>query len=160
VANLAVLEFGANIPAESLGAVRVGQPVTVTSETFPDRPFEGRVVAVAPAVDPATNSALARVLIRNTEGLLRIGMFAQASIPAEEHLQALVVPASAIERVQQDAFVYVLEGDLAERTPVRLGIETPDAAEVLSGVGEGARVLASNVHGLGDKVKVRQVKGS
>ncbi len=160
VANLAVLDFAANIPAESLAGVRVGLPVTIVSETFRDHPFEGRVIAIAPAVDPATNSALARVLIRNTEGLLKIGMFAEARIPVEEHAQALVVPAGAVERVQQDAFVYVLKGDVAERTPVTIGIQTPEAAEVLSGVAEGQRVLTSNVHGLGDKVKVQQVKGS
>ncbi len=155
VANLDAVELAANIPAEYLAAVRVGQPVAIVSETFPGRRFEGQVIAIAPAVDPATNAALGRVRIRNAERSLKVGMFAEARIPVEEHKNAVVVPASAIERVQQDTFAYVLKGDTAERTPVTLGIQTPEAVEVLSGVPDGARVLASNVHGLGDKAKVR-----
>jgi RND family efflux transporter MFP subunit len=159
VANLDAVELAANIPAEYLASIRVGQPVQIVSDTFPGRVFDGQVLAIAPAVDPASNSALGRVRIRNADRLLKVGMFAQARIPAEEHRDAVVVPASAVERDQQDTFVYVLKGDTAERTPVTLGIETPEAVEVLSGVAEGARVLTSNVHGLGDKAKVQQVQG-
>jgi len=63
VANLEVLELGANVPAEHLGAVRPGQAVQITSDAYPSQSFPGSVVAVAPAVDPATNTALARVRV-------------------------------------------------------------------------------------------------
>jgi RND family efflux transporter MFP subunit len=160
VANLAAVELGANIPAEYLASVRVGLPVTIVSDTFPDRTFEGRVVAVSPAVDPASNSALGRILIRNADGLLRVGMFAQARIPTDEHADALVVPAAAITREQGNAFLYVVNGAVAERKPVKLGIETPEAVEVLEGVTEGQQVLTSNIHGLGEKAKLQQGQGS
>jgi RND family efflux transporter MFP subunit len=126
--------------------------------TFPGRTFEGQVIAIAPAVDPASNSALGRMRIRNADRLLKVGMFAQAHVPVEEHKNALVVPPSAVARDQTSTAVYVLNGDVAERKAVTLGIETPDAVEVLSGVSEGQTVLTSNIHGLGDKAKL--VKGS
>ncbi|MGE5360218.1 MAG: efflux RND transporter periplasmic adaptor subunit [Bacteroidales bacterium] len=160
VANLAAVELGANIPAEYLGSVRVGLPVAITSETYPDRTFEGRVVAVSPAVDPASNSALGRVLVRNAEALLKVGMFAQARIATDEHANALVVPAAAVTREQDKVFLYVVNGSVAERKAVKLGIETSEAVEVLEGVTEGQRVLTSNIHGLGEKAKLQQVKGS
>jgi len=158
VANLDLVELAANVPAEYLAAVRIGQPVTITSETFPGRTFDGQVIAIAPAVDPASNSAVARIRIRNSDRLLKVGLFAQARIPAERHKDALVVPASAVTRDTEGPAVYVLNGDIAERTAVKLGIETPDAVEILSGVTEGQMVLTSNIHGLGDKAKV--AKGS
>lgn len=158
VANLDAVELGANIPAEYLASVRPGQPVTISCETFPGRTFEGQVIAIAPAVDAASNSALARMRIRNAGRLLKVGMFAQARVSVEEHKNALVVPASAVARGQEGTALYVLNGDIAERKPVTLGIETPEAVEVVSGVSEGQSVLASNIHGLGDKARL--VKGS
>jgi membrane fusion protein (multidrug efflux system) len=158
VANLDAVELDANVPAEYLAGVRVGMPVTITCETFPGRTFEGQVIAVAPAVDPASNTALARMRIRNAGRLLKVGLFAQASVPVEEHADALVVPPSAVVRDSEGTAVYVLNGDVAERTKVTIGIETPEAVEVVSGVREGQGVLTSNVHGLGEKAKL--VKGS
>jgi hypothetical protein len=37
---------------------------------------------------------------------------------------------------------------------VTVGIEQPDAIEILSGIQEGQSVLTSSVYGLGDKAKV------
>jgi RND family efflux transporter MFP subunit len=154
VANLDLVELAANVPAEYLAGVRVGLPVSIVCETFPGRTFEGQIIAIAPAVDPASNSALARIRIRNAGRLLKVGLFAQARIPIERHPDALVVPASAITRDTEGPAVYVLTGDTAERTAVTLGIETPEAVEILSGVTEGQLVLTSNIHGLGEKAKV------
>jgi HlyD family secretion protein len=53
-----------------------------------------------------------------------------------------------------EAAVYVVANGLAQRTPVKLGLETQEAVEILSGVTEGQEVLTSSVHGLGEKAKV------
>jgi RND family efflux transporter MFP subunit len=158
VANLDAVELDANIPAEYLASVRTGQTVSISCDTFPGRDFEGQVIAIAPAVDPASNSALGRMRIKNAGRLLKVGMFAQARVPVEAHKDALTVPPSAVVRDQEGTFLYVLNGDVAERKPVTLGIETPEAVEVVSGVTEGQGVLTSNIHGLGEKAKL--VKGS
>jgi len=154
VANLDMVELAANVPAEYLGGVRTGLHASIASDTFPGRTFDGQVIAIAPAVDPASNSTLARIRIRNADRLLKVGLFAQARIAVEQHKDALVVPASAVTRDTEGAAIYVLTGNTAERTKVTLGIETPETVEVLSGVTEGQMVLTSNVHGLGDKVRV------
>jgi multidrug efflux pump subunit AcrA (membrane-fusion protein) len=73
----------------------------------------------------------------------------------DEHKGALVVPPSAVVRDEAgQAALYVVKGDMAERTAVTIGIETPEIAEVASGVSEGQTVLTSAVHGLGDKVRL------
>jgi CRISPR/Cas system type I-B associated protein Csh2 (Cas7 group RAMP superfamily) len=50
--------------------------------------------------------------------------------------------------------VYLLTGDIAQRTAVKTGLEKPDAVEILEGVTEGQTVLTSSVYGLGDKAKL------
>jgi RND family efflux transporter MFP subunit len=155
IANLDEVELAANLPSEQLSQVRVGEAVTIVPDAYAGRHFPGTVIAIAPAIDATTNAALARISVANPEHLLKIGMFAQALVVVEERKGALVVPPSAVVRDENGAAaVYVVKGDVAERTAVTLGIETPDWAEVASGVSEGQTILVSAVHGLGDKVRL------
>ena len=154
VANLEHVELDANVPSEHLAQIRASQAVEVSSDAYAGRIFAGTVLAIAPAVDPATNAALVRIRITNAERLLKVGMFAEAHVQLAQHADALVVPPSAIVRDQEGAVVYVLTGDIAQRTTVKTGLEKPDAVEILSGVKEGQTVLTSSVYGLGEKAKL------
>jgi RND family efflux transporter MFP subunit len=155
VANLDVVELAANVPSEHLAAIHVGQNADVVSDAYGDRVFAGEVIAIAPAVDPGTNAALARVRVRNADAALKVGMYAQARIATGERKGALTVPPSAIAKNESgEAAVYVVANGTAQRTVVKTGLETPEAVELLSGVSEGQAVLTSSVHGLGEKAKL------
>jgi membrane fusion protein, multidrug efflux system len=154
IANLDRVELAANVPADYLSRVKVGLAATLKSDAYADRTFAGTILAIAPAVDAATNAALARIRAPNPGHALKVGMFAEAHVAIAEHANALVVPPSAIVRDQEGAAAYVLTGDTAQRTAVKVGLEQPDAVEILDGLSEGQTVLTSNVYGLGEKAKV------
>ena len=154
IANLDRVELAANVPSEQLSRIKIGQPVSVATDAYRGRAFVGSVLAIAPAVDPTTNAALVRIRIANADRGLRIGMFAQARVQLDQHANALIVPPPALVRDQRGTAVYVVSGDTAERTPVTVGLEQPDAVEILSGVEDGQTVLTSSVYGLGEKAKL------
>jgi len=154
IANLDRVEVAANAVAGYLPRIKVGQPATVTSDALPDRTFSGSVLAIAPAVDATTNAGLVRVRIANAQRSLKVGMFVEAHIELAEHANALVVPPAAVVKRENGASVYVVTGDTAQRTDVKIGLEKPDAVEILSGVTEGQIVLTSSVYGLGEKAKL------
>jgi RND family efflux transporter MFP subunit len=155
VADLDVVELAANLPSEQLLQVSVGAAVTIVPDAYGGRTFPGTVIAIAPAIDATTNAALTRIRVVNSGRLLKVGMFAEARVIVENRRGALVVPPAAIVRDESgEASVYVVKGDTAERTAVKVGLETPEATEVVSGVSEGQTVLTSAVHGLGDKVRL------
>ena len=155
VASVSVVELAANVPSEHLAVVRVGQAVDVVSDAYGTRTFPGEVIAIAPAVDPATNAALARIRVKNPDAALKVGMFAQARVVIGERKGALTVPPSALSRdVNGQAAVYVVANGVAQRTVVKTGLETKDAIEILSGVTEGQAVLTSSVHGLAEKARL------
>lgn len=154
VANVERVEIAAQVSAEHLSSVRERMAAEVACEALPGRTFEGHVVGIAPALDPATNTALVRVAVANPERLLKLGMFAEVRLALRSKKDALVVPASAITRGEDGPAVYVVSGDLAARTPVKTGISDPEAVEILSGVIEGQTVLVSSVHGLGAKARL------
>lgn len=156
VANLSVAELFGNVSAVYLGKIRVGQKVEITTDSFPGTKFPGRVVAISPAVDPATNVGLVRIRISNSGGLLRLGMFLSAQLPLQTDANALVVPTQAVYRDQNgQPQVYRVQGEDAEVVPVKLGIETPDRIELLSAVKEGDTLILTGGYGLGDHAKVK-----
>jgi RND family efflux transporter MFP subunit len=156
IANLGQVEFLGNAPAMYLSKLRPGETVEVTTEAVPGRKFAGRVVAISPAVDPATGVGLVRIRVPNSGGLLRLGMFLSADVPVETHARALVVPPQAIYRDEAGRpRVFVVNGDSATAVPVELGIETKDRVELLSGVKEGETVILTGGYGLGDKANIR-----
>jgi membrane fusion protein (multidrug efflux system) len=154
IANLDRVELAANVPSEYLSRIKPGQTATLTSDAFPGRTFAGSVLAIAPAVDATTNAGLVRIRIANADRALKVGMFAECRITLGERRNTLTVPPSAIVKTDAGAAVYVLSGDTAQRTVVKVGLEQPTAAEILSGVKEGDTVLTSSVYGLGEKAKV------
>ena len=158
VANLDHVEVAAAVPAEHLGRIKIGQPVTVMSAAYGDQAFPGEIIAMAPSVDAATNTTLARIRMANPGRLLKIGMFVQATVGLSLHQGALTVPPSAISKGEENAAVYVVAGETATRTPVTLGIETTAAVEVLDGVKEGQKILTSAVHGLGERARLAPAK--
>jgi RND family efflux transporter MFP subunit len=154
VADVDHVEVAAHVIADRLGRVRVGQPVTIASDAYPDRTFTGEVIAIAAAIDPATNAALVRIGVRNPLRLLKVGMFAQARIGLQMRKGVLTVPPSALNKGEEGAAVYVVSGDQATRTPVKVGLETPESVEILEGVTEGQKILTSAVHGLGERARL------
>jgi membrane fusion protein (multidrug efflux system) len=156
VANLSEVELFGNVPGVYLGKIRPGQRLALTTDTFPGKTFAGRIVAISPAVDPATNVGLVRIRASNPGGLLRLGMFVSAQLPLEIHAHALVVPTQAVYRDEEGKpQVYRVEGGNAEAVPVELGIEAQDRVELLSGVKPGETIILAGGYGLSDKAKVK-----
>jgi RND family efflux transporter MFP subunit len=156
VANVREVELFGNVPALYLDKIRVGQRLQISTDAFPGKEFAGRVVAISPAVDPSSNIGLVRIHISNGGGLLRLGMFLTAQVPLETHRQALVVPTQAIYRDQENRpHVYRVLGEDAEAVPVKLGLETQDRVELLSGVQAGDTLILTGGYGLGARSRIK-----
>jgi membrane fusion protein, multidrug efflux system len=156
VANIREVELMGNVPAPYLNRIRVGQPLHISTEAISRQEFPGRVVAIAPAIDPNTNVGLVRIRLANRAGELRLGMFLSAALSLEKHPQTLVVPPQAVYRDQRGRpRVYRVEGDSATAIPVEMGIETQDRVELLSGAKEGDTIILSGGFGLPEQAKVK-----
>lgn len=136
------LELEAAVPAEQLGTLHIGAPVTFTVNGVASREFEGRVTRINPSVDPATRQVRVYAEIPNTDGALVAGLFAEGRI-ATQMREGLTVPTDAIERsMQQPALLVVREGKV-QRVAVLLGLRDEQAqrVEVRRGVRAGEVVL-------------------
>jgi len=156
VASTSEVELFGNVPALYLDKIRVGQALRIPTDALPGKVFQSRIVAISPAVDPSTNVGLVRIRIANGAGLLRLGMFLTAQVPLETQRNALVAPLGAVYRDQDgNPEIYRVEGEKAEAVPVKLGLETQDRVELLSGAQEGETIVLGGGYGLPAHAKIK-----
>jgi RND family efflux transporter MFP subunit len=155
VANLGEVELIANVSSNYLSRLQVGEPLEIASDGLAGKPLMGKIVAVSPAVDAATNLGVVRIRIANANGLLRLGMYLSAQITVEDHQNALTAPAEGIYRDEKgQPRVYRVEKTTATAVDVTLGIQTKDRVEILAGVNEGDSIILTGGYGLPDTAKV------
>ncbi len=136
-------EIEANVPEVDIGKIRIGNPVTITFDAYPDEPFGGRVVKIDPAetiVDGVVNYKVT-VAFERGDARLKSGLTANLAIETEKRIGALILPQSAVIENDRGTFVRLAERPDRE-TPVSIGIRDRSGnVEVRSGIGEGERVL-------------------
>ncbi|MDE6046808.1 MAG: efflux RND transporter periplasmic adaptor subunit [Alistipes sp.] len=145
-----------NISEQYFPNVRVGMPVELKVDIFPDRTFPGTVSLIYPALDPATRTFKVEVRVPNDDRTLRPGMFARTIFDLGEK-QGTMVPDVAIQKQVGTAerYLYVIQGDtLAVRRSVQLGRQVGDRIDILSGVEPGERVAVTALSKLYDGAKV------
>jgi membrane fusion protein (multidrug efflux system) len=150
------------LPQQNLASAVVGQDVTVTSDADPSHPREGKVTAIAAEVDIATRNVKLQATLANTDGMLRPGMFVNASLYEKNARDVIVVPATAILFAAYGNSVFTVdkakEGDglVATQHFVRLGETRGDFVEVTKGVEVDDQVVVSGAFKLrnGSPVKV------
>lgn len=133
-----------DIAEPELTAVQVGQSVALKFEGLPNRELSGAITYVAPAIDPHTRSAKARVPLKNLDGMLRANLYGQARIAAGEARTGVSVPRAAVQRVKNVALAFVrVSDDEYEARRVQLGTSSETSFEVLKGIRAGERVVTT-----------------
>ena len=122
--------------------VHLGQTADISLNAYPDKVFKGRLGNIGPILDPNIRTAKVRIEVENP-GLMRLGMFVQATFHGQDSQVRAVVPASAILHLHDRDWVYVPEGaNLFRRVEVRSGgMVASGRQEILSGIRPGDRVV-------------------
>jgi membrane fusion protein (multidrug efflux system) len=157
------MKLEASVPAQQLGAVRLGAPVEFTVNGYPGRTFTGRVDRINPVADPATGQVRIYVSIPNTGGTLVAGLFADGRVASQAHT-GVVAPATAVDRRGVRPSVVRVKNGRVERVEVELGIEDDqnERVEVVRGLAAGDTVLVGAAQGIapGTAVRIAVVRDS
>jgi HlyD family secretion protein len=135
------------VDESDIGRVRIGQVARITTETFRERVFDGRVTQISPIGVERDNVTTfeVEVSIENAERVLKANMTANAEIIIESFPDSLIVPESAVTYDREKkAFLDVVD-PAAEggrrRVPVTVGQGNGSRIRILSGVEAGTRVV-------------------
>ena len=143
----------AQVDERFLDQLQVGQPASVVADAFATQPFAARVRSIAPAVDAQRGAVEVKLAPEQAPpAFLREDMTLSVEVLTGERASALVLPLSAL---QSDGAVRVLVDGRVQARPVRLGLRTLDAAEVLEGLAEGEQVLVGAAARPGQRAHAR-----
>jgi len=148
---------------ESLSArVHKGDEVTVRVPAL-SRQFAGKVTRMTDAVNTSTRTMETEIDVQNPSLQLIPGMYAQAVLVVAKRTAVLAVPLAALAGDENSRSVYLVDADSRIRIqPVKVGLETANRAEVMSGVSPGAMIVTGPRGSLtaGEKVTPKMMEGA
>jgi HlyD family secretion protein len=130
-----------------IGRVRLGQHAKITTETFRERVFQGRVTQISPIGVENDNVTTFEVdvSIDNPGQELKANMTANAEIILEAYPDSLLLPEAAVTYdAGRNAFVDVVDPGAKNgrrRVPVKVGVGNGTKLQVVSGMKAGDKVV-------------------
>ena len=101
------------VPENYVGVLKSGLRAEVSSSAFKKK-FEGKVESISSRIDPSTRSILAQVVVKNSNFEIIPGQLMTVKIIYDE-VQEIGVPESSITIQGETAFVYLVNGEIAEK---------------------------------------------
>jgi membrane fusion protein, copper/silver efflux system len=155
VADLSSVWIEADVYAQDITAIRVGQSATLMLDAFADQAIAGRATYVYPTVDEKTRTGKVRFQFANRDGRLKPGMYATVQLNARG-TTGLTIPTDALLDTGTDQVVFVAQGEgRFEPRHVKAGRRTDDAVEIVEGVKEGEEVATSAAFFLDSESQLR-----
>jgi cobalt-zinc-cadmium efflux system membrane fusion protein len=142
IADMSTVWVLADVYEKDLAKIQGDGQASITVDAYPGRTFSGRITYVSDLIDPTTRSAKVRCVVENRDGALKLDMFAKVRLASAEEREALVVPADAIQQVDNQAVVFVQQTPTRfERRNVQTGLRAGDLVEIVSGLDRGQTVV-------------------
>ena len=136
-----------DISERSLEQVRTGQKVRIKTAAYPREIFNGTIASISPEIDTVSRTVKARVSIENPAGLLKFGMFLDATVHTGAYFHGVAVPSGAVQNGPAGPFVFVKTGKTEfTARPVETGREKDGQLEIKKGVASGETVVIENAY--------------
>lgn len=137
----------ANVYESNIPYVKMGDSVQVTTISYPDKVFSGKVEKIMNVLDPTNKVMKVRIVLNNPGYLLKPEMYANVTVlsKAEGNTKMLCVPSRALifDNSQYYVLVYKSNSDIQIR-PVIVANAAGDKTYIQGGLQDGEKVIATN----------------
>lgn len=134
-----------NINESDISQVRLGVDATITTLSYPDKKFYGKVDKIYNIIDPETKAMQARVKLENKDFLLKPDMRATIELSFHEDKKMIAIPSSAIVFDKSKTYVMIFKDRNNIRTQqIEIYRQVGDIAFIASGLNEGEQVITTN----------------
>jgi HlyD family secretion protein len=150
------LQLVAQVDERYLEQLQPGQPAGVRADAYPTQRFTARVLSISPLVDAQRGAIEVKFsLPQPAPDFLREDMTLSVEVETARREQALVVPSEALRGDELTGLsVWLMRDGHVQARPVRLGLRTLDAAEIVDGLSAGDLVLVGPAPRPGQRVRV------
>jgi cobalt-zinc-cadmium efflux system membrane fusion protein len=143
IADLSEVWVVCDVYENDLGLVKLGDTAEIRLNAYPDKVYQGTVADISRVLDPNLRSAKLRIVLPNADGSLRPNMYAVATLRSRKTQSRLVVPGTAIMRLQDKDWMFRKEAQSQFR---KVEVRTQGAAV------DGFQQLQDGVVKAGDNV--------
>ncbi len=164
ISDMSELEVRVYVAEKFVSRMKIGLPVEMFFEAYPDKFFKGRIKELSPVIDPMSRTLEVKISIGNNTDLLKAGMFGEVKIITEEKDGVVKIPADCLVQRFGEEFVFIVERSgedemgTARRLKVVTGIQIDQKLEIMEGLLPGAEVVYRGQTLLEDGSKVRVVE--
>ena len=141
IVDVARLRLVVPVPEAYVGSIATGPEVGFTVPAYPDRTFSAPVARIAHDVDQRTRTMAVELDVRNSDGRLTPGTFANVEWPVERDYPTLFVPSAAITTDLQRTFVIRVQNGRANWVDVTTGVTANGDTEVFGNLQPGDLVI-------------------
>jgi len=155
LSEIARLRLVLAVPESAVPRIHVGGAIGIRVNAV-NRQIQGKVSRFSDRLQSDTRTMETEVDVDNSRGDLAPGMFAEAVVTLDRHDSALAIPVQAVAGAEDKATLLVVDpqNQLIQKE-VRLGLETADRREVLSGLNDGDLVVVGKATGLRPGLRVQ-----
>src|SRR5260221_504567 len=149
-----------DINEADIAKVRIGSPVVVALDSYPDKQFDAALVKVYPAADRQKGTVKIEVQIARPDlQIIKPEMSAKVSFlenqPAATQQPHITVPKGAVRIEEGKTYVWTVRKGIVQRVGIVRGQETETGIEITQGVKDGDIVIVAAVVALKDGLRVR-----
>lgn len=155
IVNLASFELEVAVPAQDADGILAGMQAQLQIEGL-GTPVPARVLRINPSTQAGSRSVLVYLGVSGREGM-RHGAFAQGTL-SKGSLETVTLPLATVRTDKPQPYVQVVEDGAVRHVPVMLGPRAQVEGQMLvsvSGLAEGAQVLAASVGAMREGVQVK-----
>lgn len=147
VMNLSPIVARAHIAQDQAARLKVGDSATILV-TGVDKPIDGKVTLVSPALDPNSTTVEVWVEAANPGDKLKPGTNARVQAVAQTAPHALVIPSSALLTGSDGgtSVITVTTDNKPKAQDVKVGIRNGDDVQIIDGLKAGDRVVTTGAY--------------
>ncbi|WP_433830946.1 efflux RND transporter periplasmic adaptor subunit [Flavobacterium anhuiense] len=145
IAEISEVWAMANINEIDINKVKLGTTAAVTTLSYPDKTFHGKVDKIYNVIDPETKAMQARIKLSNPDYMLKPDMNANIKLSFNENQMMIAVPSKAIVFDKSKNFVVVFKDrNNIETRQVEVYRVVGDTTYISSGLKENEKVITNN----------------
>ncbi|MCT4595459.1 MAG: efflux RND transporter periplasmic adaptor subunit [Anaeromicrobium sp.] len=149
IVNIDEMYVEVGIAEKDMPFIKKGQECMVKVDIFSDI-FMGKITSIGPEPSDQTKTYPVKILINNSEGKLKSGMFSTVEIILDNHKGALGVPKKAIIKEKDKYYIFLEVSKKAIKREVKLGFWSDKYYEILEGIKKGDQVIVVGKDNLED----------
>ncbi len=146
IADLSHVWIICDVYENDLAQIHMGEQAEIHLAAYPDKVLKGTIGDIGAVLDPTIRTAKVRIQVPNPGGIMRLGMFANATFEGSKPITVAAIPADAVLHLHDRAFVFEPADNSGTFRTVEIKTGktvSGNLIEVLSGLNPGQQVVAN-----------------